>query len=74
MAQASFLDMERKHAVEAAAAELAASARGSVPTIRPVQAGPLIGLIAQVLLLAALAGVVARSGAGLGAARAGSSD
>ncbi|MGZ4179035.1 MAG: CDP-alcohol phosphatidyltransferase family protein [Solirubrobacteraceae bacterium] len=60
--------MERKHAVEAAAAELAASARGSVPTIRPVQAGPLIGMIAQLLLLAVLAGVVARSGAGLGPA------
>jgi hypothetical protein len=57
MGVASFLGMERKHAVGAAVAELAASARASVPTTRPVQAGPLAGMIAQVLLLTALAGL-----------------
>ncbi len=36
--------------------------------MRTVQAGPLTGLIAQVLLIAALAGTVALSGAGLSAA------
>lgn len=36
--------------------------------MRAVQAGPVIGIIAQVLLIAALAGVVALSGVGLSAA------
>src|SRR3954452_16779915 len=74
----ALLGMKPKHAVTAAVAALGASARASVPTttnpsrcgrkLPAVQAGPLTGMIVQVLLLAALAGTVALSGVGLGAA------
>src|SRR3954447_16643628 len=60
------------------AAALGGSRRVSVPAttspahharrLRAAQAGPLTGIVAQVLLLAALAPIVAPSGVGLGAA------
>jgi len=46
--------------------------RGATPvtagTVRAAVSGPVTGMVAQVLLLAALAGIVATSGAGFGAA------
>jgi phosphatidylglycerophosphate synthase len=46
----------------------AATLAGRGRKLRGVRAGPVTGIIAQVLLIAALAGIVAASGVGLGAA------
>ena len=49
------------------AATLAAAALCRRHAMRVVKAAPVTGIVAQVLLIAALAGIVARSGGGLGA-------
>jgi phosphatidylglycerophosphate synthase len=75
MAPTSFVGMEPKYAAAATAAARDASARTRVVTtadpswrgraMRAVPAGPLTGLIAQVVLIAALAGTAGLGGAGL---------